>query len=79
MARLLGYSGKWCIHPNQIPWGNAAFGASPAAVARARAILSAYREALGRGAGAVAIDGVMIDEATRKAAERVVANADVEA
>jgi len=24
-AKLLGFEGKWCIHPNQIEWANAEF------------------------------------------------------
>lgn len=73
IGRLLGYQGKWCIHPSQISLANEAFGPTATTVAKAREIVAAYEEANQKGAGAVAIGGVMIDEATRKAAEQVLA------
>lgn len=72
-ARLLGFDGKWCIHPNQIAWANEEFSPSPEEFARARRILDLYRESVEAGHGAVAIDGKLVDEATRKLAESMVA------
>lgn len=74
-AKLLGYSGKWCIHPNQIPWANDAFSPTLAEVAYARKILDTYREATDAGRGAIAVDGKLVDEASRKMAEATVARA----
>lgn len=71
-ARACGYDGKWVIHPSQIATVNEVFTPTAAEVADARAILDAL-DASGR--GAAAIDGAMIDEASRRAAERVLARA----
>jgi citrate lyase subunit beta/citryl-CoA lyase len=71
-AKLLGFTGKWCIHPNEIAWANDVFSPTAEEVAAARRVLDVYREA---GVGAVALDGAMIDEASRKMAERTLARA----
>jgi citrate lyase beta subunit len=75
-ARLLGYSGKWCIHPNQIPWANDAFAPTLEEYEYARKILDTYREATDAGRGAIAVDGKLVDEASRKMAEATVAHAE---
>jgi citrate lyase subunit beta/citryl-CoA lyase len=74
-ARLLGYDGKWCIHPNQIPWANEVFSPTPAEAEAAQAVLDAYATAIADGRGAIALDGKLVDEASRKLAESVVARA----
>ena len=74
-ARLLGFDGKWCIHPNQIPWANEVFSPNETEVEAAEAIVAAYESALGRGEGAVAVDGKLVDEASRKLAEATLARA----
>jgi citrate lyase subunit beta/citryl-CoA lyase len=74
-ARLLGFDGKWCIHPNQIPWANEVFAPSAAEVGAARVVLEAYRTALSEGTGAIAVDGKLVDEASRKLAEATIARA----
>jgi citrate lyase subunit beta/citryl-CoA lyase len=68
-ARLLGFDGKWCIHPNQIPWANEAFAPTEAEVSDAEAMLVAYAASLAHGKGAAAFEGRLIDEASRKLAE----------
>jgi citrate lyase subunit beta / citryl-CoA lyase len=70
-VRMLGFDGKWAVHPDQLAIINAAFTPMPAEVARARAILDALERAEER--GAVELDGEMIDEASRKLALQVVA------
>ncbi|MGN6524574.1 MAG: HpcH/HpaI aldolase/citrate lyase family protein [Actinomycetes bacterium] len=73
-AAALGYDGKWVIHPSQIAACNAAFTPSQVAVERARRVLAAYGEATsaaGGSRGAIAVDGEMVDEASRKLAERI--------
>jgi citrate lyase subunit beta / citryl-CoA lyase len=76
-AAVLGFSGKWAIHPVQIEPANETF--SPAAddVERARALITAMRESEEVGAGAATFDGAMIDAAVARAAEVVVAKADL--
>jgi citrate lyase subunit beta/citryl-CoA lyase len=67
-ALALGYDGKWVIHPDQIATVNSAFTPSPEVVDRARRILSSAD-------GASALDGEMVDAATRRLAESVLARA----
>ncbi len=75
-TRRLGYDGKWAIHPAQLGAINRAFTPGEQELERARSVLAALARAESDGArGAVALDGEMIDEASRKAAERVVARA----
>jgi citrate lyase subunit beta/citryl-CoA lyase len=61
LARSLGFGGKACIHPKQIPIVEAAFGPTEAQVDGARRIVREFEAALARGAGVVAIDGQMVD------------------
>lgn len=61
LARSLGYLGKSCIHPRQVPAANAVF-ARDDAVADARRLLAAAAEAERAGRGAFTLDGRMIDK-----------------
>lgn len=72
-AKLLGMDGKWCIHPAQIPIANEVFTPTRAQFEHAAGILAAHREATDAGRGAAVHEGRMIDEASRKMAERLVA------
>jgi citrate lyase subunit beta/citryl-CoA lyase len=58
-GRALGYAGKLCVHPSQVPIANRAFGPSTADLAWAARVVAAW-DADGRGAAEV--DGRMIDE-----------------
>lgn len=60
-ARSLGYSGKLCIHPNQVTLANAAFTPSEDEVAWARGVLAAAAEAAASGAGVISYEGTMVD------------------
>jgi citrate lyase subunit beta/citryl-CoA lyase len=72
-ARRDGFTGKMAIHPDQIAAINAAFTPTDAALAAARALVSAFaRES---GAGVVAIDGVMYDRPHLRRAEKLLARA----
>jgi citrate lyase subunit beta / citryl-CoA lyase len=62
-GRSLGYRGKLCIHPAQVPLANAAFTPSGEAVARARRIIDAYEAATREGRASIDFEGQMIDEA----------------
>jgi malyl-CoA/(S)-citramalyl-CoA lyase len=75
-AAALGCEGKWAIHPSQIGLANELFTPPAAEVARARRILAAMAEAMRQGRGAVALDGRMIDYASIRQAEALVAKAD---
>jgi citrate lyase subunit beta / citryl-CoA lyase len=73
LARALGLDGKWTIHPRQIAIVNEVFTPTPQEWDRANALLAAYERATGGdGHGAALFGDEMIDEASRKMAERVV-------
>lgn len=57
-ARRMGFGGKLCIHPAQVPLLHAAFDPGDAAVAQARRVQQALREA---GGGVCVLDGRMVD------------------
>lgn len=73
MARRLGYCGKTCIHPRQVPVANEVFRPSAEEVARALRMLAAAEQAGLQGRGAFALDGEMIDAPAIRRAEAIVA------
>jgi malyl-CoA/(S)-citramalyl-CoA lyase len=75
-AAVLGYEGKWAIHPSQIPLANEVFSPSDAEVTKARRILAAMEQASREGKGAVSLDGRLIDIASIRMAEALLAKAD---
>lgn len=75
-AAALGCEGKWAIHPTQVPLANEVFSPLPEEVDRARRILAAMEEAAREGRGAVALDGRLIDAASIRQAENVMARAE---
>ncbi len=75
-ARDMGFDGKWAIHPAQVAALNELFTPSAEEVEHAQAVIDALEAAEREGgAGAVALDGQMLDEAVRVAALRVLARA----
>lgn len=74
-SRALGYDGKWSIHPDQIAVLNEVYGVAVEEVVRARWVLDAHAAAAAAGSGAASLDGEMIDDATRRMAERVMERA----
>ena len=74
-AAALGYEGKWAIHPSQAALANEVFSPPVAEVDRAHRILVALEEAAAEGRGAAQLDGRMIDAASARMAENVVAQA----
>ncbi len=75
-AAVLGYEGKWAIHPSQIELANQVFTPSEAEITRARRILDAMAQAAKDGKGAVSLDGRLIDIASIRMAEALLAKAD---
>ena len=69
IAIALGFDGKQCIHPGQLPTVNAAFSPSEAEVARASALVKAYESAIAGGRGAATHEGRMIDAASLRMAQ----------
>jgi citrate lyase subunit beta / citryl-CoA lyase len=62
-ASLLGFDGKWAIHPGQIPIANEVFMPTPEEIESARAAVEAYRSAEAGGVGAIGRDGKLLDAA----------------
>ncbi len=71
-SATLGMVGKWAIHPSQVAMANEIFTPSEQAVERAKRVLAAMEEAKRSGAGAVALDGKLIDLASIRQAEVIV-------
>jgi citrate lyase subunit beta/citryl-CoA lyase len=72
-AAALGCEGKWAIHPSQIQLANEVFSPPEAEVDRARRIIDALRQAEAQGKGAASVDGKMIDAASERMAQTVIA------
>lgn len=68
-----GFTGMMAIHPSQVPVINAAFSPSAEEIARAQAIIDLF--AAHPGAGALSLDGKMIDAPHLKAAKAILARA----
>ncbi len=76
-SATLGMVGKWAIHPKQIALANQVFTPSDEAVAEAREILAAMEEAKASGAGATVYKGRLVDIASIKQAEVIVAQSEL--
>ncbi|MHB8353921.1 MAG: HpcH/HpaI aldolase/citrate lyase family protein [Burkholderiales bacterium] len=72
---VLGYEGKWAIHPSQIELANQVFTPSTEEVTKARRIMEAMAQAAREGRGAVSLDGRLIDIASIRMAEGLLAKA----
>lgn len=72
----LGFGGKLCIHPDQVPVANAAFSPPEAEVARARRVAAAFAEAEARGLASIQVEGRFVDYPVAERARRLVALAD---
>lgn len=73
MARRLGYIGKSCIHPTQVPLANAVFRPTDEEIAHALRVVAAARVASEKGVGAFTVDGRMVDAPFIRRAEHVLA------
>jgi malyl-CoA/(S)-citramalyl-CoA lyase len=72
-ASILGLEGKWCIHPSQVQLANEVFSPDDRLVSRTRRIMAAMEEAADAGKGAVSLDGRLIDAASLRMAEHLLA------
>lgn len=78
-VQRMGFGGKLCIHPDQVPIVNAGFSPSPAQVDRARRIIAAFESAEASGSAAIQLDGQFIDYPFLYQAQRIVELADMHA
>jgi citrate lyase subunit beta/citryl-CoA lyase len=68
---LLGFDGKWAIHPSQVPIANEVFSPTPEELEAARQSVEEYRAAEARGVGAIGHDGRLVDAAHMRLAANV--------
>ncbi|MDD9716775.1 L-malyl-CoA/beta-methylmalyl-CoA lyase [Dinoroseobacter sp. PD6] len=76
-SATLGMVGKWAIHPKQVAIANEVFTPSAEAVAEAREILAAMEQAKANGEGATVYKGRLVDIASIKQAEVIVAQSEL--
>jgi citrate lyase subunit beta/citryl-CoA lyase len=78
MLAGMGFVGRTCIHPAQVPIVNEVFTPDPDAVAAAASLVSRFDATVAEGRGVmVADDGSMVDEAVVRQARRLLALAGV--
>lgn len=70
-ARSLGFEGKGCIHPRQIPIVHEGFAPTIDEVDKAKRIVDAFKEAEAKGLGVVSIGSKMVDAPVVKRAIRI--------
>lgn len=75
LIKELGFDGKSVINPRQVRMAQEVFTPSEKEIKNAERVLIAYKEALERKSGVVALDGKMIDTPIVTRAERVLAYA----
>ncbi|BBK34903.1 citrate lyase subunit beta/citryl-CoA lyase [Stella humosa] len=77
-SRGLGFRGKSCIHPTQVPIANRVFAPTAAEVATARRLVAAYDAAVRDGIGAIAHEGRLVDLPIAETARDLVRAASIE-
>jgi citrate lyase subunit beta / citryl-CoA lyase len=75
-AKRMGFGGKLCIHPKQVPHVNAVFAPTADELSWARRVVAAAAESKG---AAVALDGRMVDRPVILKAEQIVREATLRA
>jgi citrate lyase subunit beta/citryl-CoA lyase len=71
-AKAMGFEGMGCIHPRQIAVIREGFSPSPQELEKAKKIVIAYRDALEKGLGVVALGTKMIDPPVVARAEKTI-------
>ncbi len=69
-VRSLGFQGKMCIHPDQVPVTNDAFTPSAESVAWSTKVVAAFAEAEKAGVASIQIDGYFVDYPIVEKAQR---------
>lgn len=70
-AKLLGFTGKSCIHPSQVPVVHRVFTPDSKLVEESLIIIKEAKKAAQKGIGVIVVDGKMVDEPIIKKAEKV--------
>jgi citrate lyase subunit beta/citryl-CoA lyase len=71
-AKSLGFDGKGCIHPRQIPVIHEAFAPAQEEIDKAKKIVLAFEQAAAKGLGVVSLGSKMIDPPVVKRAQRTI-------
>lgn len=71
-AKILGFSGKSCVHPAQVKEVHKIFTPSQEEVEKSLRIIRAAKEAEEKGIGVIAVDGKMVDVPVIQKAERII-------
>lgn len=69
-VRAMGFTGRACIHPAQVPVINTVFAPTADEVSKAKKIAAAYAEAAG---GVALLEGKLVEKPVLRAAQRVLA------
>jgi citrate lyase beta subunit len=77
-AKSAGFTGKACIHPDQVPTVHEIFCPSRDELDQAKRIVDAAGTALAAGQGAIAVDGLMVDRPVVERARQLLADATTE-
>jgi citrate lyase subunit beta/citryl-CoA lyase len=70
-ASLLGFDGKWAIHPDQVTIANDVFAPTDEEIDEARRAVEVYRASEAEGIGAIGQDGKLVDAAHMRLAQNV--------
>jgi len=71
IARVIGFEGKWTIHPNQIKLTNRIFLYTNKQIIWAKAVINSYENAVKIGKGISQLNGKMIDIASVRVARNI--------
>jgi len=72
-AHALGYTGKLCIHPSQVPLANHHFSPSLPEIDHAQRLLDAYQQAQAENQGVIVFEGQMVDLPMVRRAQMILA------
>jgi citrate lyase subunit beta/citryl-CoA lyase len=75
-AKALGFQGKLCIHPDQVPVVNECFRPTDSELSHARRVLDAFAQAERDGLAAIQVDGQFVDYPIVYRAQRLIERAD---
>jgi citrate lyase subunit beta/citryl-CoA lyase len=74
-ARRIGFQGKACIHPDQVPIVNQVFTPSADEVQQAQRVVDAFEAATRDGSAAIVVEGVFVDYPVAERARRLLVQA----
>ncbi len=74
-AHYMGYTGKFAIHPKQVPIIQQVFTPTPEQIEHARALIAAHEHHQAQGTGVFAFEGRMVDMPMIRAAQQVLERA----